>query len=62
VIEAMVRDFEVAEEHFQETVIKILKSEERFDPDFFRQHLDDLILPRLEQRFDVADDLFSFLG
>ncbi|EMI54387.1 sigma-70 family RNA polymerase sigma factor [Rhodopirellula sallentina] len=32
VIVAMVRDFEVAEDLFQETVIEILKSEERFDP------------------------------
>lgn len=28
----MVRDYELAEELFQETVIEILKSEERFDP------------------------------
>ncbi|WP_146399254.1 sigma-70 family RNA polymerase sigma factor [Planctomycetes bacterium CA13] len=32
VIVTMVRDFEVAEDLFQETVIEILKSEERFDP------------------------------
>lgn len=32
VIVAMVRDFEVAEELFQETVIEILKSEPQFDP------------------------------
>ena len=32
VILAMVRDFDVAEELFQETVIQILKSEEQFDP------------------------------
>ncbi|MCM2371001.1 sigma-70 family RNA polymerase sigma factor [Aporhodopirellula aestuarii] len=32
VIVSMVRDFEVAEDLFQETVIEILKNEERFDP------------------------------
>ena len=32
VIVAMVRDFDVAEELFQETVIQILKSENNFDP------------------------------
>lgn len=32
VIVAMVRDFDVAEELFQETVIQILKSEDNFDP------------------------------
>ena len=31
-IVAMVRDFEVAEDLFQETVLEILKSESRFDP------------------------------
>lgn len=32
VIVAMVRDFDVAEDLFQETVMEILKSEEQFDP------------------------------
>ncbi|MCG8649135.1 MAG: sigma-70 family RNA polymerase sigma factor [Pirellulales bacterium] len=32
VIVAMVRDFDLAEELFQETVIQILKSEDQFDP------------------------------
>ncbi|MEP3478966.1 MAG: sigma-70 family RNA polymerase sigma factor [Fuerstiella sp.] len=32
VIVAMVRDFEIGEELFQETVIEILRSEDRFDP------------------------------
>lgn len=31
-IVAMVHDFDLAEELFQETVVEILKSEERFDP------------------------------